>query len=146
LSCVNTNGTFSGGPAGSIAIGYASVDNASKVGAGTANPNVQFVNIDNVVQSNYNSAIGQNDYAFEATAQPNAASGNALAAGFNGFVVPKLQAIATAPQSVQVNALPFIGANSAQLPLQAQGVIFTTDFARGGTGPGNSCIGYTEQN
>ena len=122
------------------------MDNASKVGAGTANPNVEFVNIDNVVQSNYNSAIGQNDYAFEATAQPNAASGNGLAANFTAFIVPKLQAIASAPQSAQVNALPFIGTNAASLPLQVQGVIFTTDFVRGGTGPGNSCIGYTEQN
>jgi hypothetical protein len=146
LVCVNNNGAAQGAPAGSIAIGYASVDNISKVGAGTANPNVKFINIDGVVQSNYTSASGQNDYAFEATEQANAASGNPLAAGFTNFIVPKLQAIATAPQSAQVNALPGQPAgNIGKLPLQIQGVIFTTDFDRG-AGVGNSCTGYSSVN
>jgi hypothetical protein len=146
LVCVNNNGAAQGAPAGSIAIGYASVDNISKVGAGTANPNVEFVNINGVVQSNYTSASGQNDYAFEATEQPNGASVNPFAAGFNGFIVPKLQAIGTAPQSAQVNALPGQPAgNIAQLPLQVQGVIFTTDFDRGAAA-GNSCNSYAEIN
>jgi len=143
---VNNNGAAQGAPAGSIAIGYASVDNVSKVGAGTANPNVKFINIDGVVQNNYNSASGQNDYAFEATEQPNAASGNPLAAGFTGFIVPRLQTVTTAPQSAQVNALPGQpAANVAQLPLQVQGIIFTTDFDRG-AGGGNSCTGYGSVN
>jgi len=146
LVCVNNNGAAQGAPAGSIAIGYASVDNSSKVGTGTANPNVKFINIDGVIQNNFNSASGQNDYAFEATEQPNAASGNPLAAGFTNFIVPRLQAIATAPQSVQVNALPGQPAgNIGQLPLQVQGVIFTTDFDRG-AGVGNSCTGYGSVN
>jgi hypothetical protein len=146
LVCVNNNGAAQGAPAGSIAIGYASVDNVSKVGAGTANPNVKFINIDGVVQNNYNSASGQNDYAFEATEQPNAASGNPLAAGFTGFIVPRLQTVTTAPQSAQVNALPGQpAANVAQLPLQVQGIIFTTDFDRG-AGGGNSCTGYGSVN
>jgi hypothetical protein len=142
LVCVSNNGSGNGAPAGSIAIGYASVDNISKVGAGTSAPNAKFINIDGHVQSNYASASGQNDYAFEATEQPNAASGNTLAAGFTTFIVPKLQAIGTAPQSAQVNAIPGQPAgNAAQLPLQVQGVIFTTDFDRG-AGAGNSCNGY----
>jgi hypothetical protein len=146
LVCVNSNGATQGAPAGSIAIGYASVDNASKVGAGTANPNVKFININGVAQTNYTSASGQNDYAYEATEQVNGASTNPLAAGFAGFIVPKLQAIASAPQSAQVNALPFQpSTNVAQLPLQFQGAIFTTDFDRG-AGAGNSCNGYNEFN
>ncbi|HEY0747659.1 MAG TPA: hypothetical protein VGD63_13245 [Steroidobacteraceae bacterium] len=146
LVCVNNNGAAQGAPAGSIAIGYASVDNASKIGAGTSNPNVQFVNINGVAQSNYNSASGQNDYAYEATEQANAGSPNPKAAGFTTFIVPKLQAIGTAPQSAQVNALPGQPAtNIAQLPLQVSGAIFTTDFDRG-AGGGNSCNAYTSIN
>jgi len=141
LVCVNTNGAAQGAPAGSVAIGYASVDNISKLGANTI-----FVNIDGHVQSNYASASGQNDFAFEATEQANGASTNPAAAGFVGFIVPKLQAIASAPQSVQVNAIPGTpNTNLAQLPLQQSGVIFTTDFDRGG-GLGNSCLGYGSVN
>jgi hypothetical protein len=148
LVCVNNNGAAQGASAGSIAIGYASVDNVSKVGTGTANPNVRFINIDGVVQSNYNSASGQNDYAFEATEQPNAATAtsNPFSTNFTAFIVPRLQAVGTAPQSAQVNALPGQPAgNKAQLPLQVQGVIFTTDFDRGASG-GNSCNAYAEIN
>ncbi len=146
LVCVNGNGAANGAPAGAIAIGYVSIDNNSKIGAGTANPNVMAVNLDGVVASNYNTAIGNYGWAFEATAQPNAASVNPVAAGMNTFLVPALQAAATAPQSTQVNAIPGQpAANLAQIPLQVTGVIFTTDFFRGG-GLGNSCSAMAEAN
>jgi hypothetical protein len=99
-----------------------------------------------VAQTNYNSATGQSDFAFEATAQANAASGHAGANNYVAFFQPRLQAIGTAPQSAQVNAIPGQPAgNSAQLPLQASGAIFTTDFDRGGQA-GNSCNAYGSVN
>ena len=146
LVCVSNNGSANGAATGSLAIGYASVDNASKVGAGTSAPNAKFISIDGVAQTNYNSATGQSDFAFEATAQANAASGHAGANNYVAFFQPRLQAIGTAPQSAQVNAIPGQPAgNSAQLPLQASGAIFTTDFDRGGQA-GNSCNAYGSVN
>jgi len=146
LVCVNSNGTSNGAAAGAIAIGYVSVDNNSKIGAGTSAPNVQAVNLDGIVASNYHTAVGDYGWAFEATAQPNAASGNPNAAAMNAFVVPALQNINTAPQKNQINAIPGQpAANTASIPLQAVGVIFTTDFFRGG-GTGNSCLGMAEAN
>jgi len=146
LSCVNNNGAGHGAPAGSIAIGYVSVDNNSKIGAGNTFPNVQAMNLDGVVPSNFATASGQYSWAYEATAQPNAASGNPVEAALATFFITNLQALATAPQSSQINVIPGVspgGAlNTAQIPLQVNGKIFTTDFFRGG----NSCNVLSEQN
>jgi hypothetical protein len=130
-------------PAGAIAIGYASVDNNTVAKLG---PNVSFVQIDGIAPTNYNTAIGAYGFAFEASGQVNAASGNATGIAAANAIVTALQNINTAPQSAQINTIPGQpAANTASIPLQANGVIFTTDFDRGGGG-GNSCNALGEAN
>jgi hypothetical protein len=146
LTCVQNNGSGNGAAAGSVAIGYASVDNntAAKLG-GLAH----FVSLDNgPIPTNYSTAIGTYGWAFEATANTNSASTNPNAAAIIAAVIPALQNINTAPQSAQVNALPSQPlTNLPQLPLQSVGAtpIYTTLFDRG-AGQGNSCNVMFENN
>jgi hypothetical protein len=146
LTCVQNNGSTNGAPAGSVAIGYAGVDNntAAKLG-GLAH----FVSLDSgPIPTNYTTAIGATEFAFEATANTNTASTNPNAAAIIAAVIPLLQAVGTAPQSLQINAIPAQPAgNTAVLPLQTVGTtpIYTTDFYRGG-GLGNSCSVMFEAN
>ena len=147
LTCVKGNGAANGAgvPAGNLAITYASVDNntAAKLG-GLAH----FVSIDGVAPTNYNTAIGAYGYTFEATGQVNASSGNAAGIAVGNALISGVQPVASAPQSLQVNAIPGTGGNSAtNAPLTAVGAtpIYISDFYRSGT-TGNSCAALTEAN
>jgi hypothetical protein len=145
LTCVQNNGSGNGAPAGAIAIGYVSVDNFGSLGVAPL-ANVTQVLVDGVTASNYNTAIGAWGWAFEATLQPNAASGNPIEATMVTFLQNGLQSIATTSQKAQVNAIPGQPAtNTAQLPLQQTGVVYTTNFFRGGAA-GNSCNTMSEAN
>ena len=127
LDCVNRNAN---------SIGYVSVDNLSKIGAGHTYPNVALITVNGVTASNLNSATEQYGYNYEMwitenTATPASADGKALYTA----LIPKLQALATTAQSAQNNAIPGIGGNVTAYPPTPQGVVFQADYSRGG----NSC-------
>jgi hypothetical protein len=150
LNCVQNNGSASGAAAGSIAISYVSIDNFSKIGAGKTFPNVKLVTIDGVTPSNYNSAMGNYKWVYEATAQqnPTALAGNAAGQALVNYLIPAAQAVATAPQSAQINAIPSQPAtNVPAIPMTAVGTtpIYVSNFSRGG-GLGNSCNALSEAN
>jgi len=145
LACVQGNGVPNGAAAGAIAIGYVSIDNYSKLGVAPY-ANVKSLQLDGVTASNYATAIGNYSYAFEATGNTNSASTNPVAAAMTASILTLIQNVNTGPQSAQVNAIPGQpAANTAVLPLQKVGAIYTTDFYRGG-GQGNSCAAMNEAN
>jgi hypothetical protein len=130
LACVDTN------PG---AIGYVSVDNNSKIGAGNQFPNVTAVAIDGVLGTNKASASGQYLYNYEMAFTQGASTAASTAAALVPSLITAMQTGGTSAQSAQINVLPGIGtpANVSQLPLQQFGAkpIYTSLTSRGG----NSC-------
>ena len=132
LACVNSNAN---------SIGYVSVDNFSKVApAGTTYPNVRSLTLDGRTASNAATATGSYNYAVEASINKNAAySPTANETAFFTRMVADLQALGTAPQSAQINALPGHGGNASNNgTIQVNGKVNVTSFARD-TQTGNSC-------
>ena len=129
LACVQANAN---------SIGYVSVDNFSK--AGTTYPNVKALTLDGRTASNAATATGSYQYAVEASINKNGAyAPSANETAFFGRMVTDLQALATAPQSAQINALPGHAGNvSNNGTVQVNGKINVTSFARD-TLAGNSC-------
>lgn len=136
LACVNTT-------AGSI--GYVSIDNYSKAGVAPY-ANTVALNVDGNTPSAALTAEGGWDYAVEASANKNPSIAfNANQTAFYGYLIPALQALATAPQSKQVNALPGVGGNAKNNgTLQTNGVIHVTSVYRSNT-TGNSCNPLLQQ-
>ncbi|HEY0340208.1 MAG TPA: substrate-binding domain-containing protein, partial [Steroidobacteraceae bacterium] len=131
LDCVNA--------ASGNAIGYVSVDNFSKLGAGKAFPNVKLITVSGITPSALNSATGTYGYVYEASLNRNASlSADALA------LVPTMQSalqnVNTTSTSAQITAIPGQpSANVASTPLQVgTGGVLTSNFFRTG-GAGNSC-------
>jgi hypothetical protein len=132
LACVQANAN---------SIGYVSVDNFSKVvPAGSTYPNVRSLTLDGRTASNAATATGSYQYAVEASINKNAAyAPNANETAFFGRMITDLQALATAPQSAQVNALPQHAGNASNNgTVQVNGKINVTSFARDIVS-GNSC-------
>jgi hypothetical protein len=129
LACVQANAN---------SIGYVSVDNFSK--AGTTYPNVKALTLDGRTASNAATATGSYQYAVEASINKNGAyAPSANETAFFGRMVTDLQALATAPQSAQVNALPGHAGNASNNgTVQVNGKINVTSFARDIL-TGNSC-------
>jgi hypothetical protein len=129
LACVNSTPN---------SIGYVSVDNFSK--AGTTYPNVKALTLDTRTAANTLTATGSYQYAVEASINKNAAySPSANENIFFPRLLTDLQAIGTAPQSAQINALPQHGGNvSNNGTIKVNGKIQVTSFARDLVA-GNSC-------
>jgi hypothetical protein len=125
--------------------GYVSIDNNSKAGSG-AYTNVTALQLDGRTPSATLTAEGGWDYAVEASANKNShISFNSNQTAFYGYLIPALQALATAPQSKQVNALPGVGGNVKNNgTLQTSGVINVTSVYRSNT-TGNSCNPLLQQ-
>jgi ABC-type phosphate transport system substrate-binding protein len=130
LDCVNTH---------TGAIGYVSVDNFSKLGAGKTFLSTKSISVSGILPSTTASGTGAYAYVFEASLNRNAslsADANALASSMQ----TALQNVNTTSTSAQVTAIPGQPlTNVATTPLQVgtKGVL-TSDFFRAG-GPGNSC-------
>jgi hypothetical protein len=136
LACVQGN-------TGSI--GYVSIDNFSKAGVAPFG-NVTALTLDGRTASNLLTAVGGWQYAVEASWNANATQDGTLDANhvsFYNHLLADLQALATAPQSAQVNVLPAIGGNSSNNgTVQKNGKVYVTSYVRdanGGSGAGNSC-------
>jgi hypothetical protein len=132
LACVNST-------AGSI--GYVSIDNYSKAGAAPY-ANTTALQLDGRTPSTKLTAEGGWAFAFEASGNQNPAlnfsAGNYLTF-YTNYLIPALKALATAPQSGQVNVLPGIGGNAKNGgTLQNNGKIYVTSYYRD-NGTGNSC-------
>jgi len=136
LSCVNST-------TGSI--GYVSIDNYSKAGV-SPYTSVTALSLDGRSPTNALTAEGGWDYAVEASANKNTnISFNSNQTAFYGYLIPALQALATAPQSAQVNALPGVGGNSPNNgTLQTNSKIHVTSVYRALSG-GNSCNPLLQQ-
>jgi ABC-type phosphate transport system substrate-binding protein len=119
------------------AIGYVSIDKQAGLPAG-----VVAVAIDGVLPTNTKSALGLYDWVYEASMQRNPAA-DANDKAFYNYYVPRLQALASAPQSAQVNVVPFIGTsgNTPGLPLSSSGIINVSNYTRNG----DSCTALAEQ-
>jgi ABC-type phosphate transport system substrate-binding protein len=130
LDCVNKNPN---------SIGYASIDNSSKIGAGTSEPNVKFITVSTVAASQLNGALGVYSYVYEASLNENPANKgtNNNADTFYKSAWQTLQAQATTAKSGQVLAIPGLQSNPTSMPLTqvAPSNEFTSLFTRGG----NSC-------
>jgi hypothetical protein len=153
LDCVNnTSGTTPN------AIGYASVDNASKVGVGKTFPNVAIISVSEsgivppvvaapVTAAELVQAAGTGAYGdvYEASMNWVASSIDADGLAFLNIVKPRFQAVGTTSNGAQILAIPGqpVG-NTASTPLQvgAPSGTKTSDFTRGG-GTGNSCTPLT---
>jgi len=140
LLCVQAN---------SNSIGYVSIDNFSKVGASPFG-SVTALTLDGRTASNLLTATGGWQYAVEASANQNVnATPVATTPAFYTYLIPKLQALATAPQSAQVNALPTAGGNTSNIGLagvQTNGKIHVTSYLRDtGSLKGNSCNALSAQ-
>ncbi len=118
------------------AIGYVSIDKQAGLPAG-----VVAVALDGVLPSNTKAALGQYTWVFEASLNKNK-NANANNTAFYNYYLPKIQALATAPQSAQVLAIPGLAGNTATLPLTTSGVIATSLYSRSG----DSCARATSQN
>jgi hypothetical protein len=134
LDCVNKNPN---------SIGYASIDNSSKIGSGTGEPNVKFITVSTVAASQLNSALGVYSYVYEASLNENPAQ---KGTGSNGDTFykkawPVLQTAATTAKSGQVLAIPGLGGNSPSLPLNVAGNEPVSLYTRGG----NSCTPLQDQ-
>jgi len=120
------------------AIGYVSIDKQAGLPAGVAP-----LAIDGVMPTNTKAALGQYTWVYEASMQLNP-SADANNTAFYNYYFPKLQALATAPQSAQVNVVPFIGSttgNTPGLPLTVSGAINVSNYTRSG----DSCTALAEQ-
>jgi hypothetical protein len=123
------------------AIGYVSIDNYSKAGAAPY-ANTVALSLDGRTPSNLLTAVGGWQYAVEASANENPTlnfnAGN-LQTFYTNYLIPALKALATAPQSAQVNALPGIGGNASNSgTVQTNGKIHVSSFVRNSS-KGNSC-------
>jgi hypothetical protein len=111
------------------AVTYASIDNYST----TTYPNLVPVYINGIKPSNLAAAQGQYDYWFEATGilAPNVSGSSA---DLGNWLIGELQAEASAPNIVDVLAIPGIGGNSASLPVSGtqSGNIYVNYFTRNG--------------
>jgi hypothetical protein len=120
------------------AIGYVSIDKQAGLPAG-----VVPLAIDGVLPTNTKAALGQYTWTYEASMQVNP-SADANNKSFYNYYFPKLQALATAPQSAQVNVVPNIGTttgNTPGLPLTSSGIINVSNYTRNG----DSCTALSEQ-
>jgi ABC-type phosphate transport system substrate-binding protein len=132
LDCVNTHPN---------AIGYVSIDNFSKLGAGKQFVSVNSITVSGVLPALQTSATGQYDYLFEASLNRNR-SLSADATTLLTTMQPALQNVNSTSTSAQVTAIPGQPAtNLGQVPLQVgtHGVL-TSQVSRNG-GAGNSCKG-----
>lgn len=118
------------------AIGYVSIDKQAGLPAG-----VVAVALDGVLPTNTKAALGQYTWVYEASFNKNKAA-DANDTAFYNYYLPKLQLLASAPQSAQVLAIPGLGTNTAQIPLSVNGAISTSLFTRSG----DSCSRLLEQN
>ncbi len=114
------------------AVTYASIDNAGS----TKYPNLTLVAVNGVQPSNLNAASGEYGDWFEATAVTGA-NFSSLTTDQKGLVrllISSFQTESTAPQSVQVLAIPGNSTNAASLPVSgtASGKIYINGFTRGG--------------
>jgi ABC-type phosphate transport system substrate-binding protein len=137
LDCVN-------GTANSI--GYVSVDNFSKLGAGKQFTATKSITVNGVLPGTATSGVGSYSYVFEASLNRNSAANiGADATTLLGTMQPALQNVNSTSTSAQVSAIPGQPtSNVASTPLQVgtHGVT-TSNFFRTG-GAGNSCNGLTD--
>jgi hypothetical protein len=126
LDCVNGH---------TNSIGYVSVDNFTKLGAAPY-ASVKAITVGGVTASNLNSATGLYTDNFEAWITENV-NASAIGKTFYTNVFPKLQAVATTTQSLQITAIPGLQGNAVAYPPTAVGATpdYVSDYSRGG----NSC-------
>jgi ABC-type phosphate transport system substrate-binding protein len=132
LDCVNTHPN---------AIGYVSIDNFSKLGAGKQFVSVNALSVSGVPVTLLASATGQYDYVFEASLNRNR-SLSADATTLLTTMQPALQNVNSTSTSAQITAIPGQPTtNLGEVPLQVgtHGVL-TSQVSRNG-GAGNSCKG-----
>jgi hypothetical protein len=125
-------------------IGYVSVDNFSKLGAGKQFTATKSITVNGVLPGTATSGVGSYAYVFEASLNRNA-SLSADASTLLTTMQPALQNVNSTSTSAQVSAIPGQPAtNVASTPLQVgtHGVT-TSNFFRTG-GAGNSCNGLTD--
>jgi ABC-type phosphate transport system substrate-binding protein len=137
LDCVNRQNN---------AIGYVSVDNFSKVGAGKSFPNTVSITVSGITDSALNGALGITDDVYEASLNENP-SPSSDGSTFYTALVPSLQNVNSTSNSAQISAIPgLVAANKAQSPLQtgSPSGVKTSDFTRGAAGGGNSCTPLTD--
>ena len=123
------------------AITYASIDNN--------NASLSKASLSGVAPSNLAATNGQYDWWFEATAQKGTITSPNGTAIYNFLVGGELQALATAPHTAQVNAIPFALPTvntSPTVPVTSNtngsGTIYLSPFSKNG----NSCTVATEFN
>ena len=131
LDCVNQSG--------GNAIGYASVDNFSKLGAGNQFANTKAITVSGATASRTVAGAGGYGFVYEATINKNA-NQSADAASLYTLMQSALQNVNTTSTSAQILAIPGQpAANRAITPLQTgTGGAVTSNFLRTG-GAGNSC-------
>jgi hypothetical protein len=135
LDCVNSH---------SNAIGYVSVDNFSKVGAGKSFTSAVALTVSGVSGVVPNGGLGVYGDVYEASVNENA-SASADGNTFYGALWPALQNVNTTSTSAQITAIPGLQSNTASSPLQtgSPSGVKTSDFTRGAAGGGNSCVPLT---
>jgi ABC-type phosphate transport system substrate-binding protein len=118
------------------AVTYASIDNSAA--------NLTKVQLSGVTPTNVAAAAGQYDWWYEAYTQRAAsiASPGGLAL-YNWLKSGELSNLATAPQKIDVLAIPNLNGNGAgTVPLSASGVIYLNPYTR----PGGNCTIPTSTN
>jgi hypothetical protein len=120
------------------ALTYASIDNS--------NASLSIASLSGVAPSNLAATNGQYDWWFEATAQKgNITSPNGTAL-YTFLTSGELTNLATAPHSVDVNAIPNAGTNTPAVPVTSSTVNGKTIYINPFTKSGNSCNIPAEQN
>jgi hypothetical protein len=139
LACVQNSGNAGG------QFGYVAIDNYSKAGSAPY-ANVTALNLDGRTPSSKLTAEGGWEYAVEASMQKatNFTPSTNQKAMFD-LIVADMKALATAPQSAQINVLPGIGGNAKNNgTLQTNSKINVTSYYRDNSS-GNSCNPMLQQ-
>jgi len=137
LACANAN---------EGAITYATIDQASQVGPGSAYPNLTLMELNGISPSNFSSALGQYDWWLETTLNANLAAYDSNSQALVFFLVNQLQALASAPHRPQINALGNALPNTPQLPTPSHTIGSTTIYQGIYTRDGVSCSVPQETN
>jgi hypothetical protein len=137
LDCVNQ--------AGGNAIGYASIDNFSKLGTGNQFANTKSITVSLANPTRTAAGAGGYGFVYEASINKNAALSTDAAALYT-LMQSALQNVNTTSTSAQILAIPGQpAANRAITPLQVgTGGAVTSNFLRTG-GAGNSCNPLADQ-
>jgi len=130
-------------------ISYASIDNLLTAANIAARPNLVLAKINGVTPSNLAAAAGGYDYWFEATlVKSPRVAGSSPSSTLSDYLAANLPDLNTAPQSPDINVIPFLTANNnATVPLTSNGVaapgtVYVNPFTRGSS----SCNVPAEQN